>query len=68
MRRCIWRRGAPLQQRPADRKTARRFKHLETFEIGGSVFVGPQAFIQGGSAATIISNSVWIGPQAYGRT
>ena len=42
------------------------FKHLETFEIGDSVFIGAQAYIQGRfDGTTIIGNHVWIGPQAY---
>ena len=42
------------------------FKHLETFEIGDSVFIGAQAYIQGRfDGTTIIGDHVWIGPQAY---
>jgi acetyltransferase-like isoleucine patch superfamily enzyme len=42
------------------------FKHLETFEIGSSVFIGAQAYIQGRyDGTTVIGDHVWIGPQAY---
>jgi len=66
MRRCLWRAlaktcGHGLQVGPAV-----GFKHLETFGIGHSVFIGSQAYIQGRfDGTTIIGNHVWIGPQAY---
>jgi acetyltransferase-like isoleucine patch superfamily enzyme len=42
------------------------FKHPETFEIGGGVFIGSQSFIQGRfDGRCKIGNHVWIGPQSY---
>jgi len=42
------------------------FKHPETFEIGDSVFIGSQAFIQGRfDGRCKIGDHVWIGPQSY---
>lgn len=42
------------------------FKHPETFEIGSSVFIGSQAYIQGRFDGTCkIGDFVWIGPQSY---
>ncbi|MCA1439205.1 acyltransferase [Ensifer sp. IC4062] len=42
------------------------FRHPETFEIGNSVFIGAQAYIQGRhDGRCVIGDSVWIGPQAF---
>jgi acetyltransferase-like isoleucine patch superfamily enzyme len=42
------------------------FKHPETFEIGKSVFIGSQAYIQGRfDGSCRIGDCVWIGPQSY---
>jgi len=42
------------------------FKHVETMEIGNSVFIGAGAYIQGRFDGTCrIGDHVWIGPQAY---
>jgi len=42
------------------------FKHPETFEIGDSVFIGSQTFIQGRfDGQCKIGDHVWIGPQSY---
>src|SRR5207253_10145526 len=42
------------------------FKHPETFEIGKSVFIGAQTYIQGRfEGRCIIGDHVWIGPQSY---
>lgn len=42
------------------------FKHIETFEIGDSVFIGAQANIQGRYDGTFrIGRNSWIGPQAF---
>ncbi|MEB2285364.1 MAG: DapH/DapD/GlmU-related protein [Myxococcales bacterium] len=42
------------------------FVHAESFDIGDGVFIGAQAYIQGGSSGTCcIGTRVWIGPQAY---
>jgi acetyltransferase-like isoleucine patch superfamily enzyme len=66
MRRAIWRAlarhcGAGLQI-----GSGAGFKHAETFEIGSSVFIGAQAYIQGRyDGRCVIGDNVWIGPQAY---
>ena len=66
MRRCIWRAAARSCGHGLHIEGGVGFKHLETFEIGDSVFVGAQAYIQGRfDGRTIIGNHVWIGPQAY---
>jgi galactoside O-acetyltransferase len=42
------------------------FKHPETFELGSSVFIGSQAFIQGRfDGRCAIGDHTWIGPQSY---
>ena len=42
------------------------FKHPETFEIGNSVFIGAQAFLQGRfDGRCVIGDHTWIGPQSY---
>jgi len=42
------------------------FKHPETFEIGHSVFIGDQSYIQGRVNGTcVIGDHTWIGPQSY---
>ncbi|MGH9496438.1 MAG: acyltransferase [Candidatus Sulfotelmatobacter sp.] len=42
------------------------FKHLETFEFGDGVFIGPGAYLQGRfDGHCTIGNGVWIGPQSY---
>jgi len=66
MRRCIWRAMARRCGHGLHVGSGAGFKHLETFEIGDSVFIGAQAYIQGRfDGRTIIGNHVWIGPQAY---
>lgn len=66
MRRILWLAltrscGAGLRVEPGV-----GFKHPETFEIGDSVFIGSQAFIQGRfDGRCQIGNHVWIGPQSY---
>jgi acetyltransferase-like isoleucine patch superfamily enzyme len=66
MRRCIWRAAARTCGHGLQVGSGVGFKHLETFEIGDSVFIGAQAYIQGRhDGTTIIGNHVWIGPQAY---
>ena len=66
MRRAIWRAAARRCGHGLQIGTGVGFKHLETFEIGDSVFIGAQSFIQGRfDGRTIIGNNVWIGPQAY---
>jgi acetyltransferase-like isoleucine patch superfamily enzyme len=42
------------------------FKHLETFEIGSTCFIGAGAYIQGRfDGRCVIGNNVWIGPGSY---
>jgi acetyltransferase-like isoleucine patch superfamily enzyme len=42
------------------------FKHLETFQIGRSCFIGAGAYLQGRfDGRFIVGDNVWIGPQAY---
>jgi acetyltransferase-like isoleucine patch superfamily enzyme len=66
MRRCIWRAVARRAGHGLQVGSGVGFKHLETFELGDSVFIGAQAYIQGRfDGTTIIGNHVWIGPQAY---
>lgn len=66
MRRCIWRAAARRCGHGLQVGSGAGFKHLETFEIGDSVFIGAQAYIQGRfDGTTVIGNHAWIGPQAY---
>jgi len=42
------------------------FKHLETFQFGGGVFVGAGTYLQGRfDGKCRIGDRVWIGPQSY---
>lgn len=66
MRRCIWRSVARRCGHALQVGTGVGFKHLETFELGDSVFIGAHAYIQGRhDGRTVIGDHVWIGPQAY---
>jgi acetyltransferase-like isoleucine patch superfamily enzyme len=66
MRRAIWRATARRFGTGVSIHSGVGFKHLETFEIGNSVFIGAQSFIQGRFDGTcIIGDHVWIGPQSY---
>lgn len=66
MRRGIWRAVARKFGHGVQIATGVGFKHLETFEIGDGVYIGPQSYIQGRfDGTTKIGNHVWIGPQAY---
>ena len=66
LRRCIWRAAARRCGHGLQVGSGVGFKHLETFEVGDSVFIGAQAYIQGRvDGTTIIGHHVWIGPQAY---
>lgn len=66
MRRCIWRAAARRCGHGLQVGSGAGFKHLETFELGESVFIGAQAYIQGRfDGTTVIGDHVWIGPQAY---
>ncbi|MFZ0806160.1 MAG: acyltransferase [Candidatus Sulfotelmatobacter sp.] len=43
-----------------------RFKHLETFELGNGIFIGPGTYLQGRfDGRCKIGDHVWIGPQSY---
>jgi acetyltransferase-like isoleucine patch superfamily enzyme len=66
MRRCIWRAVARRCGHALQVGSGAGFKHLETFELGDSVFIGAQAYIQGRfDGTTVIGDHAWIGPQAY---
>jgi acetyltransferase-like isoleucine patch superfamily enzyme len=66
MRRAIWRAAAARFGHGVNIGPGVGFKHIETFEIGDSVFIGAQAYIQGRfDGRCKIGNHVWIGPQAY---
>lgn len=66
MRRTIWRAVAKQFGHGVKIGNGVGFKHLETFEIGNSVFIGSQAYIQGRfDGVCVIGNHVWIGPQSY---
>jgi acetyltransferase-like isoleucine patch superfamily enzyme len=42
------------------------FKHLETFQIGSTCFLGAGAYLQGRfDGRCVIGNNVWIGPGSY---
>lgn len=66
MRRAIWRAVARRFGYGVRIGIGIGFKHLETFEIGNSVFIGAQSYIQGRfDGICIIGDHVWIGPQSY---
>jgi acetyltransferase-like isoleucine patch superfamily enzyme len=66
MRRAIWRAACRGFGDGVRIGAGVGFKHVETFEIGGGVFIGAQAYIQGRFDGTCrIGDHVWIGPQAY---
>jgi acetyltransferase-like isoleucine patch superfamily enzyme len=66
MRRAIWRARAKRFGHGVRIGAGVGFKHMETFEIGDSVFIGAQAYMQGRrNGRCIIGNHVWIGPQSY---
>ncbi|MBD2563916.1 MULTISPECIES: acyltransferase [Nostoc] len=66
MRRVIWRAVASQFGHGVRISNGVGFKHLETFEIGNSVFIGSQSYIQGRfDGRCVIGNHVWIGPQSY---
>jgi acetyltransferase-like isoleucine patch superfamily enzyme len=66
MRRAIWRATCRSFGHGVRIGTGVGFKHLETLEIGNSVFVGAGAYLQGRFDGTCrIGDHVWIGPQAY---
>jgi acetyltransferase-like isoleucine patch superfamily enzyme len=66
MRRAIWRAVCKSFGHGVRIGTGVGFKHLETMEIGDSVFIGAGAYLQGRFDGTCrIGNNVWIGPGAY---
>lgn len=66
MRKAIWQAAARRCGPGLQIGSGAGFKHPETFEIGGGVFIGAQAYIQGRYDGTcVIGDNVWIGPQAY---
>ena len=66
MRRAIWRALSKSFGHGVRIGTGVGFKHLETMEIGNSVFIGAGAYLQGRFDGTCrIGDHVWIGPQAY---
>jgi acetyltransferase-like isoleucine patch superfamily enzyme len=66
MRRAIWRAMARRVGHGLSVGSGVGFKHMETFDIGDSVFIGAQAYIQGRiNGRCVIGDHVWIGPQAY---
>jgi acetyltransferase-like isoleucine patch superfamily enzyme len=66
MRRAIWRAACRSFGHGVRIGTGVGFKHIETLEIGNSVFIGAGAYLQGRFDGTCrIGDHVWIGPQAY---
>jgi acetyltransferase-like isoleucine patch superfamily enzyme len=66
MRRAIWRAACRSFGHGVRIAPGVGFKHLETLEIGNSVFIGAGAYLQGRFDGTCrIGDHVWIGPQAY---
>jgi len=66
MRRAIWRALGKRVGHGLSIGSGVGFKHLETFEIGDSVFIGANAYVQGRfDGCCSIGNHVWIGPQSY---
>jgi acetyltransferase-like isoleucine patch superfamily enzyme len=66
MRRAIWRAAAHSVGDGLSVGPNVGFKHLDRFEIGHSVFIGAQTYLQGRfDGRCTIGNHVWIGPQAY---
>jgi acetyltransferase-like isoleucine patch superfamily enzyme len=66
MRRVIWRAAALHCGNGLRIGSGVGFKHIETFVLGDSVFIGAQSYLQGRFDGTfVIGNHVWIGPQSY---
>jgi acetyltransferase-like isoleucine patch superfamily enzyme len=66
MRRSFWRVMARRFEHGIHIGTGIGFKHIETFEIGNGVFIGPQTYIQGWfEGKCVIGDHVWIGPQSF---
>jgi acetyltransferase-like isoleucine patch superfamily enzyme len=66
MRRVLWRAAAQGFGHGVTIAPGVGFRHWETFEIGNSVFIGEQSFLQGRfDGRFVLGNHVWIGPQSY---
>jgi acetyltransferase-like isoleucine patch superfamily enzyme len=66
MRRIFWRAVARSVGSALNINPGVGMRHRETFEIGDSVFIGAQCFLQGRFDGHLrIGNHVWIGPQSY---
>jgi acetyltransferase-like isoleucine patch superfamily enzyme len=66
MRRIFWRAVARSVGSALNINPGVGMRHPETFEIGDSVFIGAQSFLQGRFDGRLrIGNHVWIGPQSY---
>jgi acetyltransferase-like isoleucine patch superfamily enzyme len=66
MRRVLWQALVKRCGNGLQVDTGADFKHPETFEIGASVFIGKQVYIQGRfDGRCMIGDHTWIGPQSY---
>lgn len=66
MRRIFWRAIAKSVGDGLTVSPGVGFRHPETFELGNSVFIGAQSYLQGRFDGRFqIGNHVWIGPQSY---
>lgn len=66
LRAAIWSAGARCAGKGLRVGSGAAFLHLDTFEIGEGVFIGPQAYIQGRFDGTCrIGDHVWLGPQSF---
>jgi acetyltransferase-like isoleucine patch superfamily enzyme len=66
MRRIFWRALARSVGYALTINPGVGMRYPETFEIGDSVFIGAQSFLQGRFDGRLrIGNHVWIGPQSY---
>jgi acetyltransferase-like isoleucine patch superfamily enzyme len=66
MRKAIWAAAAKRVGPGLFLGSGVAFTHLNTFEIGGDVFIGAQSMVQGRFDGTcVIGDHVWIGPQSY---
>jgi acetyltransferase-like isoleucine patch superfamily enzyme len=66
MRRVCWAAMAKVTGPGLNVNPGVGFRHIETFEIGKSVFIGAQSFLQGRFDGRFqIGDHVWIGPQSY---
>ena len=66
MRRIVWRAVTRRFGNGVVVGSGVSFKHPETFEVGDSVFIGAQTYIQGRfDGRCVIGDHAWIGPQSY---